>query len=331
MTWKIATFIAALAASGAVFAQNATTLQSESGPVDKTTQTEDVEFRNDSNDRMTVPVRVSGAGPFRFMVDTGADRTAISRELAQRLKLEGGASASLHSIAGVSTVETAMLPDLQLSRRSVKVVDAPMLDSEHMGADGILGVDSLRSQRVQFDFENNLMSIVPSASPQRDYEPDAIVITASRRNGRLIFTDARINGRHATVILDTGSQVSIGNQALRDALMSRQGGRASERIELSSVTGATLSGDYTFVRELEMGGVSLRNLAVVFADAHTFRKLKLDKKPALLLGMNAMRAFRRVSIDFANRKFRVVVPQASALEVDVAGTRPAPLSRHTGG
>jgi hypothetical protein len=46
--------------------------------------------------------------------------------------------------------------------------------------------------------------------------------------------------------------------------------------------------------------------------------LQLDRTPALLLGMNAIRAFKKVSIDFANRKFRVVLPEHSQLETQVA-------------
>ena len=139
--------------------------------VDGVTQTEDVRFKNDAYERMTVPVRLSGQGPFRFMVDTGADRTAVSSQLAARLNLTSGANATLHSVTGASDVQTALVPELQLSRRSVRVVDAPLLNSEHMGADGILGVDFLRSQRVQFDFENNLMSIVPSSYRRFDQGP----------------------------------------------------------------------------------------------------------------------------------------------------------------
>lgn len=321
MSWKIGLFVSALMVTAAAPAQSAVPTPS-APPVDRTTQTEDVTFQDDAFERMTVPVRLSGVGPFRFMVDTGADRTAISRQLAARLKLEGGANATLHSVTGASQVETAMVPELQLSRRSVKVIDAPLLDSEHMGADGILGVDSLRSQRVQFDFENNLMSIVPSTSIEAIRDPDAIVITATRRNGRLIFTEAKVNGRAVTVVLDTGAQISVANSALRRLLTGRGAGGTSEKVELHSVTGASLTGDYAFVRELELGGVSLKQLAVVFADAHTFRKLKLDNKPAILLGMNAIRAFKRVSIDFANRKFRVVVPESSSLDSRLASALP---------
>ena len=320
MSWKIALFLSAMAVHGAAAAQTTPSPDSLQPPIDGSTQTEDVKFKDDAYDRMTVPVRLGGEGPFRFMVDTGADRTAVSSQLAARLKLSSGANATLHSVTGSSRVQTALVPELQLSRRSVRVVDAPLLDSQHMGADGILGVDSLRSQRVQFDFENNLMSIVPSATIETIRDPDAIVIVASRRNGRLIFSEAKVNGRPVTVVLDTGAQVSVANSALRRMLMGRGVNSSAEKVALHSVTGASLTGDYAFVRELDMGGVSLKQLAVVFADAHTFRQLKLEDKPALLLGMNAIRAFKRVSIDFASRKFRVVVPESSSLDTRMAAT-----------
>src|SRR3982751_2683440 len=109
--------------------------------VDKTTQTEDVRFRTENNDRMTVPGRLGGEGPYRFLVDTGADRTAISRQLASRLNLASGSDVALHSVVGVSNVSTAVLPTLQLTRKTLKLADAPLLDSANMGADGILGTD----------------------------------------------------------------------------------------------------------------------------------------------------------------------------------------------
>jgi predicted aspartyl protease len=316
-----------MAASGTALAQGqaapaqAAPFQATSGPlasaVDKTTQTEEVRFRNEYNCRMTVPVTLSGNGPYRFLVDTGADRTAISRDLATRLKLTAGQGVSLHSISGVSSVDTATVPALQLTRKPVRIADAPLLDSANMGADGILGTDSLASQRVVFDFPAQTMSIVPSASPDWHDEPGTIVVEAKRRNGRLVVTDAYANGQHITVVLDTGSQISIGNEALKTMLTAKSLS-GSQPVELQSVTGDKLAGDYMFVKEVEMGGIGLRNLAVVFAPAHTFKQLKLEDKPALLLGMNAIRSFKKVSIDFARKTLRVIVPQESQLEVRVA-------------
>src|SRR6478672_6552666 len=125
-----------------------TTLDAVSGvpEIDKTTQTEDLRFHNDGEDRMTVPVRLAGAGPYQFLVDTGADRTAVSRQLVARLKLPSAGGAELHSLSGVSNVGTAKVENVLLTR-TPETIDAAVLDGSNMGADGIVGVDLLRSQR----------------------------------------------------------------------------------------------------------------------------------------------------------------------------------------
>lgn len=294
---------------------------SETHAVDETTQAEDVGFRRDENERMTIAVRLSGKGPFRFLIDTGADRTAISSDVAARLRLTAGESASLHTPTGMSLVQTATIPDLRWSRSSVRIVDAPVLKSEHMGADGILGTDSLRSQRVVFDFENRMMTIVPSKQRVVPKDEGTIVVTGRLRNGRLIVTDAIADGSRITVVLDTGSEMSIGNDALRRRLENRGLLKGSGPVELQTVTGDILHGDYTFMKKLDLGDVALGNLAVVFADAHTFKQLGLEERPALLLGMNALRAFKRVSIDFANKKLRVLLPEQGSLEFVLMASR----------
>lgn len=277
--------------------------------VDETTQADEVVFRKDANDRMTVPVRLSGSGPFRFLVDTGADRTAISRDVAARLKLLPGATAALHTMTGVSNVETANVPSLQLSNGDISIEDAPLLESAQMGADGILGTDSLRSQRVIFDFEKKLMTLVPSKQRVIARDEGSIIVTGRLRNGRLIVTNAVADDNEITVVLDTGSEISVGNQALRRRLGNSGLLKRAGPVELESVTGELLAGEFTFVKRLELGQVRMTNLAVVFADAHTFKRLGLENRPALLLGMNAFRAFKKVSIDFANKKLRVMLPE----------------------
>lgn len=287
--------------------------------IDKTTQTEDLAFKN-RDDRMTVPVRLAGAGPYQFLVDTGADRTAVSRQLVTRLKLPSSGGVELHSISGVSNVGTAKIENVQLTRTPA-TIDAAVLDGSNMGADGIVGVDLLSSQRVQFDFEKQTMSIVPSTTPEPLEDRGSIVVRAKRKNGRLVITDAVANDEALTVVLDTGSQITVGNQALRRALIGDNLVDIDKSVELESVTGQKVTGDYMFIKQLTIGGVGLTNLAVVFTDAHTFKQLGLDKRPALLLGMNAIRAFKRVSIDFANRKLRVVLPEHSELDVRLADAR----------
>lgn len=280
-------------------------------PIDRTTITEDVAITTDNADRMTVPVSVSGQGPYEFLVDTGSERTVISRELAKLLRLTSGRAAILHSVMGANDVATVHIPHLRVSSNVISVTDAPALSASNIGADGMLGIDSLRSQRVLFDFKAKTMSITPSSQPLERMDGDTIVVRARSRNGRLIFTQAKIAGRKVSVIVDTGSEVTIANMAMQKMLMKRGYELLEDDVMIESVTGEQMSARVARVPEVELGGVKLNDLSVAFADAHIFRQLDLDKKPALLLGMNAMKAFDRISIDFAAKKVRFVLPRSS--------------------
>jgi Predicted aspartyl protease len=264
-------------------------------------------MNGDGHDRMTVPVNF-GEKAYRFLVDTGSVRTTVSRQLARDLGLQERAAATLHSATGQSAVRMAWLPELRLSRRPIRNIAAPMLDAGDMGADGILGIDSLRSQQVVFDFAHGTLSILSSGMPA-EFDRDAIVVRAKRREGRLVITDAEVNGEPVSVVVDSGSSLTIGNQALRRKLERRGSLIMSGPIELTSVTGAALHGELATVGNLDIGGARLENLNVVFAEAHTFGLLGLSRKPAILLGMNALSGFDQVSIDFAGRKIALALPK----------------------
>ena len=291
----------------------------EKGSVDATTQATDLRFKSDAYDRMTVPVLVGGHGPYRFLIDTGADRTAISSTLARQLRLDGRKDVKLHSVTGVSQIETTRVPMLDMTAKQVRNIDAALLEAENMGADGILGLDSLRSQRVLFDFKRQLLTVVPAEARVKE-DRDTIVVTAKVRNGRLILSQATAEGTPLTLVVDTGAQVSIGNDALLRKL-NRRSVKRTGPITLHSVTGDQLIGEYMIVRRLTIGGITLKDLPIVFADSHAFRRLGLDSKPALFLGMNALRGFDKVSIDFYRKKLKVVLPEEGALHMRAVALR----------
>jgi predicted aspartyl protease len=274
------------------------------------TPPEQVRFAGDSYERMTVSVRVGAAGPFRFLVDTGSDRTAVSRQLAARLGLPPAAKAQLHSATGQSEVAMVVVDELTLSHKTLRRIEAPVFDAADIGADGILGIDSLRAEHLLFDFAARTLSI--AAEARLPDEAGTIVVRARRKEGRLVVTDAAADGQHVSVVIDTGSQLTVGNLALRDALLARGRYEFLRPIDLVSVTGQSLRGELGVVREIRIGGASLTGLGIVFADAHTFHQLGLDAAPAILLGMNGLRGFDKVSIDFAAKKLRLVVAKSTA-------------------
>ena len=269
--------------------------------------------RDDGYDRLTVAVRVAGQGPYQFLLDTGASRSAISSDVAARLGLAPAPSATLHSVTGSVRVSTARVPLLDWTATSATEVDAALLEASNMGADGILGLDMLRSQRILFDFARKTLTVIPSDMRIRE-DPDAIVITGRARSGRLILSNAHAGRTALTLVVDTGAQISVGNAALRAKLSREQVLEVGGTAELTSVTGQTLAGTVMIVPEIEVGGVKLRHLPIVFADSDLFKALRLDQKPAMLLGMNALRGFKKISIDVGRRTLRVVLPEQSAVE-----------------
>ena len=62
---------------------------------------------------MTVPVTIAGAGPFAFVVDTGAQRTVIARELAATLGLAPGRIVRVTGMTGSSAIGTVVIPSLR--------------------------------------------------------------------------------------------------------------------------------------------------------------------------------------------------------------------------
>ena len=270
---------------------------------------ETIAIDRDRASRMTVPVSIDGRGPFSFMIDTGSERTVVSRDIASILALEFAEIARLVSIAGSKMVQTVYLPEVTLGRRNYGELVAPMLEPQHIGADGILGLDGLQDQRILFDFLENAITVedVTQRARTGDFE---IVVSARRKSGQLIFTDATIGGRRISVVIDTGAQSNIGNLALLKRLGSSSRVSAAQA-SLTSVTGQTIMADVGLAQDFRIGRAQFDYVPIVFADAEAFRELGLDKTPALLLGMSTLRLFNRMMIDFKQRRVLFDMPSGA--------------------
>jgi predicted aspartyl protease len=258
-----------------------------------------------AQDRMTVPVSIGNSGPYHFVVDTGAQRTVISRELAGSLGLSPGKNVRLTAMTGTANVATVMIPMISVSTIGGTSIEAPSLESRNLGAPGMLGLDTLQGHAVSIDFVKQVMAVTPSAKRRRPISaaPGEIVVRGRNIFGQLIVTDASYRGRKIRVILDTGSGITMGNMALRRRVGG--GAKAVQPISLWDVTGESMKVDYTQIDKVDFAGVTFSHLPVAFSDAAPFRKFGLTDQPALLLGMDALRLFDRVSIDFPNREVRL--------------------------
>ncbi|MGK6318971.1 aspartyl protease family protein [Sphingomonas sp. DT-204] len=261
--------------------------------------------------RMTVPVQIAGAGPYRFIIDTGSERTVIARELARNLGLPPGRTVNVTAMSGTSRVGTVVIPSINVSTiPDIGAIHAPALKAVDLGALGLLGIDMLRDHRIDIDFEAGQMSVAPSVKRKKKRppkRPDEIVVRAKSLFGQLIVTEASYDGRRIRVILDTGSPVSVGNGAMLRLV--RRHTRGIEPTTLISATGGLVQAQFSYVDNVRVGGITFSNMPVAFADVAPFKRFELDDRPALFLGMSTLKSFRRVQIDFANREVRFLMPR----------------------
>jgi hypothetical protein len=252
--------------------------------------------------RLTVPVHVNGRGPYQFIVDSGADTSAVGLRIAYGLQLPLGTPTILNSMTARDIVDRVKVDRLTLGTSSFKDLQLPALRETDVGGDGMIGIDALVEQRLMMDFEKKLIKVEDARVPVKTY-PGEIVVIARRQRGQLILTEVKAAGLPLDAVIDTGSQVTIGNLKLRDKLI-RGNRRKFLTITATGVTGTTIELQVAKIGELQLGPVTLKDVPMAFADLPPFEVFGLADEPALLLGTDLLESFRRVSLDFRSRKVR---------------------------
>ncbi|OYX63081.1 MAG: hypothetical protein B7Y88_13390 [Sphingomonadales bacterium 32-64-17] len=295
-----------IAMASALVATIANPVPEATGTVEREpTLAEIIAFETERYRRMTVPVTIRGEGPFRFLVDTGAEATVVTRNVADQLELFDRNTVTLVAMASRRQVETTPLRTITLGSREFDLSAAAILEAEHIGdADGILGLDSLQDQRVLFDFENSHIAVAHAdeLGGNRGFD---IVVRARRKHGQLIVQRAKIDGIDVDVVIDTGAQSSFGNLALQNRL---RRARTLENSEMTDVNGVTIIGNTRLARMLQLERAVINNIVIAFTDSPTFAALGLNERPAMVLGMRELRLFKRVAIDFESRRVLFDMP-----------------------
>lgn len=257
----------------------------------------------DSAARVTVPVSIDGKGPFPFIVDTASERTVIASELANNLQLERGRRVQVHTVSGPVISDTVLLPKFAIDGRALAPKAAPHFAERNIGAMGIIGLDVLKSQKIVLDFRRATMAMNAEPRPAPEWDGESILVTARSRLGQLVLTNAGLGPEDESiwVVVDTGAQFSIGNGALRRFVMRERGLGEQQKMDLISVSGEKMEADYIVVRRLRIGGMIISQLPIAFADVHPFRRFGLTRERALLLGMDVLRQFDQIGLNFANR------------------------------
>ncbi len=262
-------------------------------------QDPEVRIRLDGVGRAVAPVYVNDQGPFRFVVDTGANRSVLSLDLAARLGVASHGEGEVHSIEGVRIAPFARVRTISAGALRMRDVDMPLLSGDVLaGQQGFLGVDGLVGRWLYMDFEHRCIEITEADAPPA--LTGWIAVPGRLQYGSSFVMTGHVRGVAVTILIDTGSNVTLANSAFREAL---RGDRA---------TVVNRSGDFLYTAgrpivteglvwtpHIRLGEAEISNVVAYIGDFHVFELWGLNDRPTVLIGMDVLARARGMAIDYA--------------------------------
>jgi hypothetical protein len=268
----------------------------------------------DSIGRIWAPVYIDGKGPFRLVLDTGANHSAVTASVAQALgiPLDQSAMFELQGVTGSATVPSIRVQSLGVGDMLLASTVLPIVPDALGGAEGVLGTEGLLDKRIFIDFRHDRITIKRSRGFRAQEGWVTVPLTISGQH--LLTCIAHVASIEATAIIDTGAESSIANLALRQELMRH---RSRYRFKADKVLGATddvSTGQDAAFPPISFGKVQILGAHITTGDLQIFDAWKLTEKPAILIGMDALGTLDELVIDYRRQELQILVRQEGITE-----------------
>lgn len=281
--------------------------------------------------RVVVPVEVDGQGPFRFVIDTGASHSSISPGLVRKLGLAVSKVPliNLEGVTGSAAVPAVRIGMLRAGSLVIRNTQVPVLSTPMMaGTDGILGVAGFTDVTMLVDFERNRVRLARElgSDVRFDYSRVHTQVVA----GGLMAVPAYVGNVRVLAIIDTGSERSLGNPALRDALhLQDQPGRPAPVTVVYGATQQVEVGRIATSPLISVGPLRIAGVDLIYGGFHIFKVWDLEDRPAIILGMDVLGSVDALGFDF--RRQDLFVASAGRSGRTLSGVQSFQNAKATGG
>ena len=268
--------------------------------------------------RIWAPVMINGKGPYRLVLDTGATRSAIMQRVVDdaRLPLEPK-PIRLRGVTGTRTVQAAHAKTLAVGDLLIENVTLPIVPDVFGGADGVLGGEGLKDKRIAIEFSKDRISIARSHG--KPAPPGFSVVPFKYANNRGMRAMVMVGPIRTIALIDTGSQATVGNLALRQALARRKDPQDVFDSGVIGVTEELQHATRVRVPSISAGRLLVKNAEIMFTDLQIFEYWRLTDEPALLIGMDVLGVVDALVIDY--RRSELHFRTKSAFDIDPAKIR----------
>ena len=256
--------------------------------------------RRDKIGRIWAPVLINGKGPFRLVLDTGASRSAINLKVAETLGIEPNQSQKvlLRGVTGSVLVPTIHVDSFAVGDVILAPATLPIVTDPLGGADGILGTEGFADKRIYIDFRHDSITIAHSNGGRARL--GFVSIPFERSPAGLLAVRAQVAGLRVRAIFDTGGQSTIGNEAMREALVRRHAHGIETHV--TDVTTTEQAGKIFRSPTIQLGSIEIENPQITYGDMHIFEHWHLTKEPVVLIGMDVIGLLDTFIVDYRQKQ-----------------------------
>lgn len=212
----------------------------------------------DERGGVIVDARVNGAGPFKFIVDTGASRSIVADDLATALGAPVVAKSEVVGSAGsdmrfVVRLGSVAVDSARVDALLAAVVPAVRLSQLGRGVRGLLGQDFLSAFNYTLDYRRARLTWDEALTC--DARGAVRMIAAE---GRFVLALEDQRGAPLRMVPDSGAEVAM--------LFRAPEARTGPAAVVAALSGSGRLAQVTAIRTLRVGSVTLRDLRAYAVD-----------------------------------------------------------------
>jgi len=255
---------------------------------------------------LLVPVFVNGKGPYEFMLDTGADTSAVYAWFAAEQHLPSGKTATISGATGDVEETTTRVESLSLDGRAIQHLDVDTIPDRTDGVKiaGIVGADLLMDRLTVMDTGCQTVSLLPRGkNAARIAGRSATLIEAgSIKNGKQLTLPVTVNGVAGVATLDSGARSSMINTTFANAAQIDPGSTAfRDGPPARGAVQTPIPSRVGPIGTVSFPGSTQRNVVARVVDLPVFDDAGYSDGHAFNIGVDMLQTMR-ITLDYSARR-----------------------------
>jgi predicted aspartyl protease len=260
----------------------------------------------DSTGHIVVPAMVNGFGPFEFILDTGADESAVYSWFAKSLNLPAGRAGELSGATGTQPMLATRVSSLAVDGHTISNVQADTIPDRVDGAKlaGVAGVDLMRHRLAVIDIGCGTFALepLPGSSSSIRRTGGTAIRAGSIRDGKQLTLPVSINGATGVALLDTGARYTMINHRFAAAAgIAPQSGAFRDAEPARGATSTAVPVRVGPIGNVRFGAIARPDATARIVDLPYLEGAGLAGKPVMNLGLDFLRGVR-LTVDFSARQ-----------------------------